>query len=169
MFETFSGSMFSLNVRDEAMVNCASPGFKLDDGVLQPLPEATTSFAPGALQAIPTLPPVATRRRSTTDAAFVPVNMSISPLFSVRMTPKPTEVPALSTSRLRPAVLLLDETMNVRTLPLLNTCSTSVGDAVPTPTFPVALISIELVGAPGRMRRGRREPPVTSRPNQLAS
>src|SRR5260221_14722023 len=37
------------------------------------------------------------------------------------------------------------------------------------PTLPDALMSIELVGAPGRMRSGSREPPVTSRTNQLAS
>ena len=43
------------------------------------------------------------------------------------------------------------------------------GLAVPTPTKPLAEMSIELVGAPGRMRNGRREPPVTSRTNQLAS
>src|SRR5438034_3918 len=30
-------------------------------------------------------------------------------------------------------------------------------------------MSTELVGAPGRMRRGRREPPGTSRANQLGS
>src|ERR1051326_2967783 len=30
-------------------------------------------------------------------------------------------------------------------------------------------MSIELVGAPGRMRKGRREPPVRSRTNQFAS
>src|ERR1043166_4160270 len=43
------------------------------------------------------------------------------------------------------------------------------GDAVPTPTWPLALMSMELVGAPGRMRKGRREPPVRSRRNQFAS
>src|SRR4051812_16215355 len=43
------------------------------------------------------------------------------------------------------------------------------GLAVPTPTRPAALISMELVGAPGRMRNGRREPPVTSRTKKFAS
>src|SRR5262245_4951249 len=43
------------------------------------------------------------------------------------------------------------------------------GDAVPMPTSPSAEMSIELVGAPGRMRKGRREPPVTSRTKKLAS
>src|ERR1700686_2793160 len=33
------------------------------------------------------------------------------------------------------------------------------GLAVPMPTLPVALISMLLVGAPGRMRNGKREPP----------
>src|SRR5690242_1836293 len=45
----------------------------------------------------------------------------------------------------------------------------ALGLAVPTPTLPEAEMSIELVGAPGRMRSGRREPPVTSRTNQFAS
>ena len=37
------------------------------------------------------------------------------------------------------------------------------------PTLPLAEMSIELVGAPGRMRKGRREPPVTSRTKKFAS
>src|SRR5881409_803386 len=37
------------------------------------------------------------------------------------------------------------------------------------PTLLLAAISILLVGAPGRMRRGRRDPPVTSRTKKLAS
>src|ERR1051326_282343 len=52
---------------------------------------------------------------------------------------------------------------------LWNACSHCDGLAVPTPTLPLAEMSTELVGAPGRMRSGRREPPVRSRTNQLAS
>jgi hypothetical protein len=40
---------------------------------------------------------------------------------------------------------------------------------VPIPTFPLAAMSIELVGAPGRMRNGSREPLVTSRTKKFAS
>ena len=40
---------------------------------------------------------------------------------------------------------------------------------MPMPTFPEAAMSTELVGAPGRMRNGRREPPVTSRTKKFAS
>ena len=43
------------------------------------------------------------------------------------------------------------------------------GLAVPMPTLPLAAMSMELVGAPGRMRNGRREPPVTSRTKKFAS
>ena len=43
------------------------------------------------------------------------------------------------------------------------------GEAVPMPTLPSALMSMLLVGAPGRMRKGRREPPVTSRTKKFAS
>ncbi len=43
------------------------------------------------------------------------------------------------------------------------------GLAVPIPTLPEALMSMLLVGAPGLMRKGRREPPVTSRTKKLAS
>ena len=39
----------------------------------------------------------------------------------------------------------------------------------PMPTLPLAEMSMLLVGAPGRMRKGRREPPVTSRTKKLAS
>src|SRR6267154_2551567 len=52
---------------------------------------------------------------------------------------------------------------------LFTRCSCTAGLAVPTPTAPVADMSIELVGAPGRMRKGRREPPVTSRTKKFAS
>src|SRR4029078_3902981 len=41
--------------------------------------------------------------------------------------------------------------------------------AVPPPTLPLAAISIELVGAPGRMRKGKRDPLVTSRTKKFAS
>ena len=46
---------------------------------------------------------------------------------------------------------------------------TSDGLAVPTPTKPLAAISLLLVGAPGRIRKGKREPLVTSRTKKLAS
>src|SRR5436305_973659 len=55
----------------------------------------------------------------------------------------------------------------VPSLPL--TCSLFDGEAVPMPTLPLALMSMLLVGAPGRMRKGRREPPVTSRTKKFAS
>src|SRR5260221_9494545 len=45
----------------------------------------------------------------------------------------------------------------------------SAGDAVPMPTLPLALISTLLVGAPGRILKRRRLPPVTSRTKKLAS
>ena len=40
---------------------------------------------------------------------------------------------------------------------------------MPIPTLPPALISMLLVGAPGRILKGNREPLVISRTNQLAS
>ncbi len=40
---------------------------------------------------------------------------------------------------------------------------------MPIPTLPFAAMSIELVGAPGRMRNDSNEPPVTSRTKKLAS
>jgi hypothetical protein len=52
---------------------------------------------------------------------------------------------------------------------LLRTWSGAEGEAVPTPTLPLALMSIELVGAPGRIRNGSREPDVTSRTKKFAS
>src|SRR6266404_6764655 len=60
----------------------------------------------------------------------------------------------------------------IRTPSAMDAATTStllLGLAVPIPTLPEALISIELVGAPGRMRKGKREPPVTSRTKKLAS
>ena len=60
--------------------------------------------------------------------------------------------------------------MNPLVVPSLpKTWSLLDGEAVPMPTLPVALMSMVLVGAPGRMRNGRREPPVTSRTKKLAS
>ena len=43
------------------------------------------------------------------------------------------------------------------------------GLAVPMPTLPEALMSMLLVGAPGRMRNGSRLPPVRSRTKKFAS
>src|SRR5215217_2004274 len=43
------------------------------------------------------------------------------------------------------------------------------GLAVPMPTLPLAAMSIELVGAPGRIRKDKRDPPVRSRTKKLAS
>src|ERR1044071_5566590 len=57
MFGALTSLMFSLNVRDEAMVNCAAPALMLEDGVLQPLPEAITSCEVGESQLRPRLPP----------------------------------------------------------------------------------------------------------------
>src|SRR5262245_48744988 len=48
-------------------------------------------------------------------------------------------------------------------------CSNLAGLALLIPTFPLALMSILLVGAPGRIRNGRRDPLVTSRTKKFAS
>src|SRR5262249_59885636 len=58
---------------------------------------------------------------------------------------------------------------NVSAVAVPKMCSGDCGDAVPMPTLPEALMSTLLVGAPGRMRRGRREPPVMSRTYYFAS
>src|ERR1700737_2107343 len=55
---TFTAPLLSLKVREEATVNCAEPALMLDDGVLQPPPEAITSCAAGVRQLMPTLPAV---------------------------------------------------------------------------------------------------------------
>src|SRR5438067_11939930 len=52
---------------------------------------------------------------------------------------------------------------------IIQNISSAAGLAVPMPTLPLALMSIELVGAPGRTRKGKREPPVTSRKKKLDS
>ena len=49
------------------------------------------------------------------------------------------------------------------------TCRRTNGLEVPMPTWPLALMSMLLVGAPGRILKGRRLPPVTSRTKKLAS
>src|ERR1051326_5198208 len=91
-------------------------------------------------------------------------------LRSLKMT---APLPFVSESSVRSAPVPLGFA-TVRPWPLVAasldvTCSASLGLAVPTPTLPLALMSIELVGAPGRMRNGRREPPVTSRTKKFAS
>ena len=69
-----------------------------------------------------------------------------------------------------PPVVVLVLKMTAPSLAVLGlTSNLSPGLAVPMPTLPLAEISIELVGAPGRMRKGRREPPVTSRTKKFAS
>src|SRR5262249_43572020 len=78
--------------------------------------------------------------------------------------------PASVRSRRNCTPLLLVSFITVARAPAeVETWRFADGDAVPIPTLPLALMSIELVGAPGRMRKGRREPPVTSRTKKLAS
>ena len=79
--------------------------------------------------------------------------------------------PLLRSSAISRAVAVaLDSWTSSFVVPSLpETCSLVLGEAVPMPTLPLALMSMVLVGAPGRMRNGRREPPVTSRTKKLAS
>src|SRR5438874_13831649 len=81
------------------------------------------------------------------------------------------DVPLPDTTRLEamPDALFANVRLTMAAVPVVTTSSWNDGLAVPMPTLPLALMSTELVGAPGRMRSGRREPPVTSRTNQLAS
>src|SRR6185295_14839304 len=67
------------------------------------------------------------------------------------------------------AVPLVSWTKTFEVPSLRRTCREFDGEAVPMPTSPSEEMSTELVGAPGRMRKGRREPPVTSRTKKLAS
>src|SRR5207302_10017514 len=68
-----------------------------------------------------------------------------------------------------PPVSVFSKNMDVPFVKDVERCSFPLGLAVPTPTSPLAEMSIELVGAPGRIRNGKREPPVTSRTKKLAS
>src|SRR5438105_12692806 len=81
------------------------------------------------------------------------------------------DVPLPDTTRLEamPDALFANVRLTMAAVPVVTTSSWNDGLAVPMPTLPLALMSTELVGAPGRMRSGRREPPVTSRTNQFAS
>src|SRR5258708_34610450 len=58
MSGTSTVAMFSLNVRDDAYVNCVGPALMLEDGVEQPLPDSITNCDRGAQQPIPDLPPL---------------------------------------------------------------------------------------------------------------
>src|SRR3954451_3151758 len=89
-------------------------------------------------------------------------------LLALRAKPRPGEVDGDAV----PTTTYLS--VHAVTLPafvslVVRMCTLPLGLAVPKPTVPSAAMSMELVGAPGRMRNGRREPPVTSRTNQFAS
>src|SRR5258708_32402065 len=61
MSGTSTVAMFSLNVRDDAAVNCVEPALMLEDGVEQPIPEEIPNCDPGAEQPMPALPPLSVR------------------------------------------------------------------------------------------------------------
>src|SRR6185437_3113854 len=66
-------------------------------------------------------------------------------------------------------VLVVRPSSAPRIVVLPEISSEAFGLAFRIPTLPLAEISIELVGAPGRMRNGRREQLVTSRTKKFAS
>src|ERR1043165_5874890 len=169
MSGALTSAMFSLYVREDELVNAVEPGLMPEVGVEQPEPEPIMNVNVGALQFTPTRPVCVTRTCSVAFAPVVPVHCVMSPLLSVRTMPKPTLLPVVYTDMFMPAVPVSEETTKTRGLPLPKTCIISGGEAVPTPTLPLAEMSMELVGAPGRMRNGRREPLVRSRTNQFAS
>src|SRR2546425_10323875 len=109
----------------------------------------TDSFRSGAVVPIPKLPLF----RTVTTSPVTVLNKRISSpvgLYHCWLAPLPSRGAAVS-----PATDPEDRICPV-------TSSLTPGDADPPPTLPLALLSIELVGAPGLMRKGRREPPVTS-------
>src|SRR5437879_5416946 len=111
---------------------------------------------------MPTLPPA-----RTTTLKLVGSSVALtSPKFPA---PLVFVEPVLKNRQFLPPVSVFSKNMDVPFVKDVERCSFPLGLAVPTPTSPLAEISIELVGAPGRMRKGKREPPVTSRTKKLAS
>src|ERR1051325_550227 len=68
-------------------------------------------------------------------------------------------VPEVARRMAIPEALFALERMMVAAVSVRTTSSSVPGEAVPMPTLPEAEMSTELVGAPGRMRNGRRGPP----------
>src|SRR5215218_5129086 len=153
MFGTCMGVRFSLRVRDEDAVKVVEPA-------------SMNEREPPPLQA----PPALLLRSRSCSGVLQPM-ANLPPDTDVNRV---TSKPVLSNTEKRPSPLVVSKTLNntvvsalwttVRTFWLpawLLRVSLASAEAVPMPTLPPALMSIELVGAPGRMRKGRREPPVT--------
>src|ERR1044072_3509312 len=136
----------------------------------------TDKVSVGTVVAMPTLPLASTVMRElpatrskiwkTRDPLLVEISVPM-----VKMSPLVLPVNLIWVLSLLPARLPFKR--NTVPVALLEefccTSSAKPGDAVPAPTLPEALISTLLVGAPGRIRKGRRDPLVTSRTKKFAS
>src|SRR5882724_7116892 len=162
MLGTCTGSRFSLREREEEAVKVVEPA-SMKERVAEELQATPVPFPrsrrwSGALQPIASLPPETEVKR-----------VASSPVSSkTENRPAPAVVSKIRKIVWLSAWLRCRMKASALAVPFLRV-SLDEADAVPTPTLPLALMSIELVGAPGRMRKGRREPPVTSRTKKLAS